>query len=102
VYVTVKLTNTGPDPIQLADEFDVRSMLYYGENRYEGNEWGLDTADRSLDDLPQQLVPGSSAEGTELYSIESSGEDVLRYTFNPDTAGYADHTFVDVETMTQG
>jgi hypothetical protein len=102
VYVTVKLTNTGSDAIPLADEFDIRSMLYYGENQYEGNEWVLNSADRSLDDLPQQLVPGSSAEGTELYSIESSGEDVLRYTFNPDTASYSDHTFTDVESMVQG
>jgi hypothetical protein len=102
VYVTVKLTNTGPETIPLADEFDVRSMLYYGKNRYEGTEWVLDSADRSIDDLPQQLVPGSSVEGTELYSIESLGEDVLRYTFKPDIAGYADHTFTNVETMAQG
>ena len=98
--MTVKLTNTGTEPIQLNDSIGISStMLYYGVNQYEATSWVGEIEGPTFDDFPRQLVPGTSAEGTQLYSIESSGEDVLRYTFNPDPQTYTDHTFTDVQTL---
>jgi hypothetical protein len=99
VTVTMTITNKGDAPIALNnDSFGTSPVrLLYGENRYEAQGW---MTDGGVGDLPQQLVPGTSAEFATDFTLptaETAGP--LAVEFNPDASVYLTYTFTDVETL---
>jgi hypothetical protein len=99
VTITMTISNEGGAPIQLNnDAFGTSQVnLYYGENRYEAQGW---MTEGGVGDLPQRLVPGSSAEFTSRFTLptaEMGGP--LAVAFNPDSSIYLTYTFTDVETL---
>ena len=94
VTVTVLLENTGTEAIPLMSESS--PTLLFGANRYEANAW---MTSGGASDLPQQLVPGSSATITTDYTLPAEGLEVLALTVSPDPSTYTSYTFTDVETL---
>jgi hypothetical protein len=99
ITVTMTITNKGEAPIQLNnDGFGTSQVnLYYGENRYEAQGW-MTTG--GVGDLPQQLVPGTSAEFANDFTLPSAEMDgPLAVEFSPDANVYTKYLFTDVETL---
>lgn len=98
VTVTLQLTNTGNSPVQLNTDALGPSQvdLYYGENRYEAQGWV--TEKNGIQDLPQQLVPGTSAKFDQDFTLPSSGMAVLAVKFQPESS-YPPFVFTDVQTL---
>ena len=101
VHVVVEIANTGADTFMFGDEFaGPKDDLYYGENLYEAQEWALyDNQGQSVDDLPKQLVPGSSATYASDWSLAGEGLSMLTFEFTPARDDLPPFTFAGVETL---
>jgi hypothetical protein len=106
VTVTVKLSNTGSTPVKLDNDGLGTSQLdlYYGVNRYQAEGWMTDL--HGVQDLPQQLVPGTSATFDSDFTLPSTELGTLAVTFQPgagisasESASYTAYTFTDVQTL---
>lgn len=95
--VTFELSNTGTSPVPLDGTVSgVQTTLYYGVNRYTATSWMTDP--NGVQDLPQQLVPGTNASFDQEFTLPSSGLSVLAVKFQPDQ-NHSPYTFTDVQTL---
>jgi hypothetical protein len=94
VSVVFRLTNAGSSVLQL-QEVGAHLQLLYGQDRYDATCWATDGGEQ---DLPQRLVPGSSATFDQDCTMPSSGQSVLALTFTPADVPIS-YTFTDVQTL---
>ncbi len=101
IRVTVRLSNSGAENIALDGSHmgPMSDQLLYGANRYEAQGWMAMDNPQSSDELPQRLVPGTSAEYVGVFSLPSTEADPLIFSFSPDSTLYPTHNFTDVETL---
>ena len=101
VTITVELSNDGSAPFVFSDSYQgpngPRDTLYYGENLYEAQEWA--NPGKGMDALPKQLVPGTSATFTGVWSLPAEGLQSLTYEFTPDHGNLLQYTFTGVEKL---
>ena len=102
VQVTVEIANTGDAAFVFAENRytgpgGARDDLYYGENLHDAQGWAGSVD--GLDELPKQIVPGSSASYTGEWSLPSEGLEVLTFEFTPDNENLPTYTFTGVESL---
>lgn len=99
VWVTESLSNQGGAPVSLTSDLYFQTQLYYGANRYQAD--GFASFDNPHDsmNLPQRLVPGTSALVTSSYTMPKSQLGTLAFEVNPDAQKYTSYTFTDVQTL---
>ena len=103
VRITVELANTGDVVFVFAENRYTgpggpSDSLYYGVNLYTAQGWANVDGD-GIDDLPKQLVPGTSATFSEEWSLPSEGLSALTFEFTPDRETLPTFTFESVESL---
>lgn len=98
VKITIEMMNGGKDVFALPQGGGVGADLFYGENLTTAQSWmNLDSGSSS--DLPKQLVPGSSASYTAIWTLPAEGLDSLTLDFTPYPNEQDRYTFTGVEKL---
>jgi hypothetical protein len=102
VLVTVRFTNTGTEVFAWSSDPNVIDAgpdgdLLYGENRFPAHAYYNDQ-----NNLPTQLVPGSSAEWTGLFYMPGAELGTLAVSVSPERGTFQPWTFTGVETLAAG
>ncbi len=99
VLLRVEFTNTGTAPVAMPrGSAALGAYLLYGINRERGQRWG--PAQESAGQLPERLVPGTSAVFVEQFTMPSSGLNELAFRLEPVVAeNYGEHTWTDVQNL---
>ncbi|RBY85919.1 hypothetical protein [Blastococcus sp. TF02A-26] len=95
VTIVVEFRNGGEAPFLFPDgTLYVADEVFYGENRYEAGAWAV--ADNNV---PQQLVPGTSTTYTTVVAMPGSELGKLAFQTSPNSDTHPPVTFTDVETL---
>lgn len=105
ITITVEIANTGDEAFAFAANRYTgpggpSDALFYGVNMYDAQGWANVDGD-GVDDLPKQLVPGTSATFSEEWSLPGAEADVLTFEFTPDRETLMSFYFTDVQTLIQ-
>jgi hypothetical protein len=99
VLVTVRFTNNGSDTFAWSSDPNGLDAgpdadLFFGENRFEAQGYYNDQ-----NQLPTQLVPGTSADWTGLYYMPGAELDTLALAVSPERGMFEPWTFTGVEAL---
>ncbi len=101
VQITVEISNDGDSDFEFpAAKMYVGEYLTYGANGYEANGWVTDSGGST--ELPERLVPGSSATTVSDHTLPAEGLEELTFHFNPNSEYLTEWVFTDVEDEIEG
>lgn len=100
VTVTTEITNNGKEAYAFPQaKMNVAERLVYSPNEYDAT--GQMVYDVGRNDLPAQLVPGTSATTVSRHTIPAFGKESMKFHFSPDAEALPTYTFTDVQALAQ-